>query len=156
MDRKDIELIRVLQKEELYLTPDPFQRAAGMLGCDPEELIGRIGDLKKKGIIRRFGAALTPHNAGFNANAMVVWQVEEARENEAAEIMASHPRVSHCYLRDGFEGFPYTLYTMTHANSPEDLERILSELSEKTGVTNRRVLKTLKEFKKSSPVYFPE
>ena len=156
MDRRDIELIRVLQREEIYLDRYPFQRAAEILGRDVDDLLERIRELKDAGVIRRFGAAMTPHRAGFTSNAMVVWRVEPEREAEAAEIMAAHPRVSHCYLRDGFEGFPYTLYTMTHANSPEELKEILDELSEKTGVTDRRVLKTVREFKKSSPVYFPE
>ena len=155
MEKKDIELIRALQDEEVYLTLDPFGEIAKNLGMEKTELLKEIGKLKEMGAIRRFGAAMTPHKAGFTSNAMVAWEVEVAREEEAAEIMAAHPRVSHCYLRPPFEDFPYTLYTMTHANSPEELDEILEELSEKAGVDKRRVLKSVKEFKKSSPVYFP-
>ncbi len=155
MEKKDIEIIRALQDEEVYLTLDPFGGIAKNLGMEKAKLLKAVSDLKEKGAIRRFGAAMTPHKAGFTSNAMVAWEVEADREEAAADIMAAHPRVSHCYLRDPFEGFPYTLYTMTHANSPEDLDEILSELSEKTGVEKRRVLKSVKEFKKSSPVYFP-
>ena len=155
MDKKDIELIRALQDEEVYLTLDPFGEVAKNLGMDKAKLLEAVNDLKERGAIRRFGAAMTPHKAGFTSNAMVAWEVEGELEEEAAEIMAAHPRVSHCYLRPPFEGFPYTLYTMTHANSPEELDEILKELSEKAGVEKRRVLKSVKEFKKSSPVYFP-
>ncbi len=156
MNKEDIQLIRALQDEKIYLELDPFQRVADMLGQTPDDVLRRIEALKEAGVIRRFGAAMTPHNAGFTSNAMVVWEVAPERENEAAEIAAAHPRVSHCYLRDGFEGFPYSLYTMTHANSPEDLDSILQEISDQTGVTKYRVLKSVREFKKSSPVYFPE
>jgi siroheme decarboxylase len=156
MKKNDIDIIRALQDEDIYLELDPFQRVAERLGLGCDELLERVGELKEAGVIRRFGAAMTPHKAGFTSNAMVTWEVEPERENEAAGIMAAHPRVSHCYLRDGFEGFPYTLYTMTHASSPEDLEAILDEMAEEAGVRNRRVLKSVKEYKKSSPVYFPE
>lgn len=155
MNQKDIDIIRILQEEDIYLEINPFQKAAEVLGWSLDEVLDRVGKLKEAGIIRRFGAAMTPHRAGFTSNAMVTWKVDKEREDEVAEIMAAHPRVSHCYLRNGFEGFPYTLYTMTHANSPEELEEILKEMSEKTGVSERRVLKSVREFKKSSPVYFP-
>ena len=155
MNIKDIELIRALQDEKVYLYVDPFGRVAEGLGIGLDEVIERTLLLKESGIIRRFGAAMTPHKAGFTSNAMVTWKVEPEREDEVAEQMAAHPRVSHCYLRDGFEGFPFTLYTMVHANSPEELESILNEMGEAAGVTERRVLKSVREFKKSSPVYFP-
>lgn len=126
-----------------------------MLSWDVDEVLERIQALRETGAIRRFGAAMTPHKAGFTSNAMVTWKVEGNKEDEAAEKMAAHPRVSHCYLRNGFEGFPYTLYTMVHANSEDDLKDIISELSDTAGVEESRVLKSVKEFKKSSPVYFP-
>ncbi len=141
--------------EEVYLTLDPFGEVAKNLGMEKSKLLEAVNDLKERGAIRRFGAAMTPHKAGFTSNAMVAWDVEVEREEKAAEMMAAHPRVSHCYLRPPFEDFPYTLYTMTHANSPEELDEILEELSGKAGVEKRRVLKSVKEFKKSSPVYFP-
>ena len=156
MDNKDIALIRILQDEEIYLEKSPFGEMAKRLGWDVDELLQRVTALRDKGAIRRFGAAMTPHKAGFTSNAMVTWKVSPEREDEVAEKMASHQRVSHCYLRSGFEGFPFTLYTMVHANSPEDLESILDELAEQGGVKERFVLKSVKEFKKSSPVYFPE
>lgn len=156
MDNKDIALIRALQDEEIYFEKNPYHRVAEKLGRDIEDVLESIGALKNKGAIRRFGAAMTPHKAGFTSNAMVTWNVSPEREEEAAEKMAAHARVSHCYLRNGFEGFPYTLYTMVHANSPEELESILDELAALGEVGERFVLKSVREFKKSSPVYFPE
>lgn len=156
MEDKDIRIIRALQKEDCYFDINPFERIADSIGMDLSELLARIDALKNAGVIRRFGAAMTPHKAGFNCNAMVTWNVDSDTEDASAEAMAAHPRVSHCYLRDGFDGFPFTLYTMVHANSPEDLEEVLDELAELGAVKERRVLKSVKEYKKSSPVYFPE
>lgn len=152
-DDKDISLIKELQRD-VYLEADPFQKIADSLGRPLKEVIKRIKELKEMGVIRRFGAALTPAKAGFKTNAMIVWDVEGKEEERIGEIMASHPRVSHCYIRPPFEGFPFTLYTMTHSNSDEELQDIIKELSEKSWLKRYRILKTVKELKKSSPVYF--
>lgn len=155
MDPKDRALIRVLQDEEIFRDLNPFARAAGLLGWTLDEVLARARSLRDSGAIRRFGAALTPAKAGFSANAMVAWEVEKEREEDAADAMAAHPRVSHCYIRPAFEGFPYKLYTMIHGNSPDDLQRIINELAEVSRPVSWRALHSLKEFKKSSPVYFP-
>lgn len=156
MDARDIDLVRVLQNEDIFLTESPFAAAAEILGWDISEVLERSKRLRDEGKIRRFGAALTPRNAGFKSNSMVAWEVDESVETEVASTMAAHPRISHCYIRPCFEGFNYNVYTMIHASTPEDLRGILDELSAKTGVTSYRALNSLKEFKKSSPVYFPD
>lgn len=156
MEPKDIELVRVLQREEIFLTLHPFQWAAELLGWDVGEVIERAEKLKEAGVIRRFGAALTPAKAGFSANAMVAWEVSKDHVDEVAEKMSTHPRISHCYIRPTFEGFPYNLYTMIHGHSPEDLGAIITELSRTSSAVSFRALHSLTEFKKSSPVYFPE
>lgn len=154
MDKRDIELIRILQKEEIFLTERPFLEAARLLGWTLDEVLERTRTLKEAGVIRRFGAALTPRNAGFKSNSMIVWDVEDARAEEAGLLMSRHPRVSHCYIRPRFEGFPFNIYTMVHGNSPEDLARITEELARCAESSSYRALHSLREFKKSSPVYF--
>lgn len=155
MEQRDIELIRALQREDVFLTPSPFKKVAESLGRDLEDVLGRVRELKEAGVIRRFGAALTPRNAGFTANSMVVWEVGDGEAFSLGEVFASHPRVSHCYIRPRFEGFPFNVYTMIHGNSPEDLKSIIEELSKLTRITSYRTLHSLREFKKSSPVYYP-
>lgn len=156
MEPRDIELIRALQKEEIFLFARPFEEAARILGWGLGEVLERAAALKEAGIIRRFGAALTPRNAGFKSNSMVVWEIDEGKADEVGNRLSRHPRVSHCYIRPSFEGFPYNVYTMVHGNSPEDLRKIVRELSAIAGTTSCRTLDSLKEYKKSSPVYFPK
>ncbi|MBE7414629.1 MAG: Lrp/AsnC family transcriptional regulator [Deltaproteobacteria bacterium] len=153
-DPGDIALIRVLQDEGLFLTARPFHEAAQRLGWSVEEVLARSATLLERGVIRRFGAALTPRNAGFRHNAMVVWDVDDKKAEEAGSALSGHPRVSHCYIRPRFEGFPFNVYTMVHGSSREDLEAVIAELAERAGASRRKALHTLREFKKSSPVYF--
>lgn len=152
-DAKEMALIRELQRD-VYLEEDPFQRIAASLGRPLNEVLEQVKDLKAKGVIRRFGAALTPAKAGFKTNAMIVWDTEGGDEEMLGTIMAAHPRVSHCYIRPPFNDFKYTLYTMMHANSEEELQEMLNELSARSGLSRYRILRTIRELKKTSPVYF--
>lgn len=155
MEKADIELVRVLQKEDIFLKQRPFEEAANILGWSLEEVLEKTRALIESGVIRRFGAALTPGNAGFTANSMIVWDIEDGRAAEAGRVFAGHHRVSHCYIRPRFEGFPYNVYTMVHGISPEDLQRIILNLSELAQSPPYRALHSIREFKKSSPVYYP-
>lgn len=153
LEIEDIVLTRELQKD-VYLETNPFQRIADSLGWPLDKVIERVKELKAGGIIRRFGAALTPANAGFKTNAMIVWDMDGVDGISAGEIMAAHPRVSHCYIRPPFAGFPFVLYTMTHADSEGELQGIINDLSAKSCLKRYRILRTVKELKKTSPVYF--
>lgn len=155
-DPRDIALVRTLQDEGIFLVARPFHEAALRLGWSVEEVLERSASLLDRGAIRRFGAALTPRNAGFGKNAMVVWDVDDGKADEAGAALAGHPRVSHCYIRPRFEGFPFNLYTMVHGNSDEDLEAVIAELAESAGASQCKALHTLREFKKSSPSYFTD
>jgi hypothetical protein len=62
--------------------------------------------------------------------------------------------VTHCYERPAFEGFPYTLYAMMHAQSAEDLDRYIKEAAQSIGNPGYAVLNSLRELKKTSFRFF--
>jgi DNA-binding Lrp family transcriptional regulator len=120
--------------------------------------------------MRRFGAILRHQEAGFAYNAMVCFRLDERRETKdersvilseqseskdpAGAILASKPYISHCYERPAFEGFPYTLYAMMHAQSTEELDRQIKEAAESIGNPDYVVLHSVRELKKSSFRFF--
>lgn len=113
--------------------------------------------------MRRFGAILRHQEAGFAFNAMVCfaetvdcrqWSVDRNSVNPAGAILASKPYISHCYNRPAFEGFPYTLYAMMHAQSAEELESYIKEAAESIGNPDFAVLNSLRELKKTSFNFF--
>lgn len=146
-------LIRELQ-EGLAIVPEPFEEVGRRVGMSPAQVIGKINQWKERGLIRRFGAILRHIEAGMAANAMVVWAVPAERVPEVGEAMASAREVSHCYERPTFEGWPYNLYTMVHARTPEECEQVAKRIGRLTGVTDYQLLYTTKEYKKESPRYF--
>ena len=120
--------------------------------------------------MRRFGAILRHQEAGFAFNAMVCFRLDERRETKdersvilseqseskdpAGAILASKPYISHCYERPAFEGFPYTLYAMMHAQSAEDLDRYIKEAAKSIGKPDYAVLHSVRELKKTSFEFF--
>ena len=68
--------------------------------------------------------------------------------------MARSPHVTHCYERPCFPAFPFNLYAMIHAKSREEAIGIFKQLG--VGLADGRMLWSVREFKKSSPVFFCE
>lgn len=113
--------------------------------------------------MRRFGAILRHQEAGFAFNAMVCfaktvdsrqWSVDRNSVNPAGAILASKPYISHCYERPSFEGFPYTLYAMMHAQFAEELDRNIKEAAKSIGNPDYVVLHSVRELKKTSYRFF--
>ena len=78
---------------------------------------------------------------------------------QAGSLLASNPHISHCYERPSFDGFPYNVYAMMHANSSEQLNqhiadcvRSLSELQ--SSPVAYAVLNSVRELKKTSFKFF--
>jgi len=145
--------IRELQ-EDLALLPRPFDAMATTLGIDTQELFQRAANFQERRLMRRFSAVLHHRRSGFRANAMIVWQVPPERSEEVGLTMASHPAVTHCYERPTFPDWPYTHFTMVHATSTDGCEEIEREIAESTGITERRLLYSTREYKKTRVQYF--
>ena len=119
--------------------------------------------------MRRFGAILRHQNAGFAFNAMVCFKLDSRREtrdervksvvSQAGSLLASNPHISHCYERPSFEGFPYNVYAMMHANSAELLSLYVADSvndlnSLQSSPVDYVVLHSVRELKKTSFKFF--
>lgn len=149
----DKAIIRELQGD-LPLVPHPYAQVAKKLNIDEEELLDRIRWMQDRGMIRRLGAAIRHREAGFTANAMIVWRVAEEKAEEVGRKLAACPEVTHCYLRPEIPGWPYNLYTMVHGQSRQECEALAAQLSEKVGIEDYRILYSTRELKKSSMRYY--
>ncbi len=152
MDKLDQEILKFIQAD-LPLTSNPFQGLANSLNITEKEIINRIQTWQDQGIVRRFGAILRHQKAGYDNNAMVAWMVDETEADKAGQIMAGHPNISHCYLRDVPSDFAYALFTMIHARSEKELEEIISNISKETEIKDFTILKSMQELKKTSMQY---
>ncbi len=114
-------LIAALE-QGLPLVPAPYRELARRLGLDPAWVLATVGRWVREGVIRRLGATVRHHRVGYTFNCMVAWRLEDpSRHREAGERLAEFPEVTHCYRRPPFPGWPYTLYTMVHGGSEQEL-----------------------------------
>ncbi|MHC4881915.1 MAG: siroheme decarboxylase subunit beta [Planctomycetota bacterium] len=134
----------------------PYQDLAEKIGISSEQLLGTLRSWKADKRIRRLGAIVNHFQMGHGVGAMVVWRVPDDRVEQVGELFASFPKVSHAYQRPSKKQWPYSLYTMVHATSQEELDGTISEMSRQSGITEYRDLKTVKELKKVPPTYIIE
>jgi len=134
--------------------PEPFAEVARQAGVSVEEVLELLRGMKERGEIRRFGATLRHQKAGYGANAMVACFVDDADVERVGTFMASRPEISHCYYRVNCMDWPYNIYAMVHAKTPEECGLAVAELVRLAGVEEYDVLKSKKEFKKTSMKYF--
>ncbi len=157
MDKIDKEILNFVQGDLPFVT-NPYLGLADFLESTEKEICVKIEGFIESGLIRRFGAILRHDKAGFKSNAMVVWKIKEGKRDEAAQILAGSDAVSHLYSRPGFPEWPSNLFSMIHARSEDELTGLIdgfrNELLEFSD--EHRVLRTVREFKKTSMRYFTE
>ncbi len=131
----------------------PYEDAARKAGIETEQLLEVLAGWKRDGKLRRIGAIVNHFKAGLGAGAMVVWQVEDGRVEEAGQILAGFKEVSHAYEREVSENWPYNVYTMVHGKNAEEVQQVVGRMSQACGVSDYRILVTEKELKKVPPTY---
>jgi siroheme decarboxylase len=108
---------RVLHALEggLPLEARPYNAIAERLAVSEEDLIAALGALSASGVISRFGLIVHHRALGFEANAMVVWDVPDGDADSAGEAFARQSFVTLCYRRPRrLPDWPYNLFCMIH------------------------------------------
>jgi len=153
MDETDRRIIATLQTG-LSTSSTPWANAADALGMDVDALLARLERMKAAGVLRGVRAILDQRRLGIEGNVLVAWRVEDDRVDEAGARFASRAEVSHCVLRTTASGWPYNLYTMIHAATPDAARDVVGEMEAASGVTDHVSLETVRELKKTPPRYF--
>ena len=148
-------MLAVLQ-QGLPRSQRPYEDMARQIGIETGQLLGILSEWKRQGKLRRIGAILNHFKIGLGAGAMVVWRVEPERVKEVGEILAKFEQVSHAYERHVSKNWPYSVYTMVHAKSPEDVQQVILRMSQACGISNYRILVTERELKKVPPTYITQ
>lgn len=140
-------------ERDIPLVQRPFDANSAELGLEVNQFLDNIRSLKQRGIIRRFGAAINHHTAGFLANAMACWIAVPDMVDIAGRKLASIPQVSHCYERKANPLWPYNLFAMIHGHNREVCQDIVSMVSVELGLKDYVLLFSTREFKKTRVNY---
>jgi len=133
----DRALIRATQAG-LPLQPAPYQELAEQLHCTEQAVIARLAAMRARGLLRRIGAVPQHYRLGWRANAMTVWDVEDAQADALGARIGALPFVSHCYRRPRrLPQWPYNLFAMIHARTREDAAPLIAQVAQTLGTACR-------------------
>jgi DNA-binding Lrp family transcriptional regulator len=128
LDDIDRRILNRIQ-ERFPVTPEPFRALAEELNVREEEVLGRVRALKEKGIIRRIGAAFSPHQLGF-VSTLCAAKVPTEKATPFAEAVNAIPGVTHHYQRNHDYNYWFTLI----CSSKEEIARTLDDIEKQTGL----------------------
>lgn len=99
----------------LELISRPYASLAARCGMGEVAFMARLERLLALSVIRRFGVVVRHRELGYTANAMVVWDIPDARVAEAGRLLAAQAGVTLCYQRPRrLPDWPYNLFSMVH------------------------------------------
>ncbi len=146
-------LVRLLQ-HDFPIIKKPFAAFAGSVGMKESDIIETVELWLKRGVIRRFGARLNHKKIGYTYNVLAAWAGDDVEK--WGEKFAKLDNVSHCYLRKSYDEWPFELYTMIHAKSEKEADKIIAAMKKNAPLATMKPLKTVYELKKTSMKYFLE
>ncbi len=141
MDEVDLKLLALVQ-DGFPISPRPFQELGDALGLKEDEVISRLDELQKEGLVRRIGPILDLRRLG-RSGILAALAVPLDEADGVADMVNPYPEVSHNYLRPNDSG--YNLW-FTVSGTEERIQDILQEIQAKTG-RKMLVLPTLRIFK---------
>ena len=141
MDLTDRNILNIIQTR-FPLVERPYADIADELGLAEDEVIERIGDLKRKNVVRQVSAIFDTRRLGYKTT-LVAMRFPDDELDAAAHIINEHPGVSHNYARNGRFNLWFTLAVPPY----EDLAESVAEMAERTGAETYRLMPTIKFFK---------
>lgn len=141
VQNNDKNILTALQ-DEFPIHPKPFAMLAERFGITEQDLVGKITAWKNEGLVRHLSAHINTAALGFKG-ALVALAVEDGGVDDAAKVIASHPGVSHSYLRDHH----YNIWFTIKVPNEFDLEDHILEISKLCGAKGCLSLPSIKTYK---------
>jgi DNA-binding Lrp family transcriptional regulator len=120
IDEVDKKILMLLQKGIPFCNR-PYQQMADEIGgISEEEVIRRIGVLKREHIIRRMSGFFNSRKLGYTSVLCAI-RVPEEHIEEVAALLNRFPGITHNYLRQ----HTYNMWFTLISGSKEELDKIL-------------------------------
>jgi DNA-binding Lrp family transcriptional regulator len=119
----NLELLKALSYP-LPIAERPFRGIAERFGYSEEELVELIGELRKKHVIKDYGATLNGEKVGIKENAMLLVNTDNI-EKSCEKIAENLNEATHVVLRESNKPWDYLCYCMIHGKD----KRIIGEVS---------------------------
>jgi siroheme decarboxylase len=143
IDETDKQLLNLLQGR-FPIARRPFAAVAEAAGLTEDEVLARTSRLLEQRIIREITPIFDTRALGYESM-LVAAKVDAKYPHRAAQVINSHPGVTHNYLRNHDFNLWFTL--AVEPGSKLGMQGTLGVLQERTGAESIRQLPTLKLFK---------
>lgn len=146
MDSRDRELLNEIQSD-FPVERHPYRVIGQRVGMSEQEILSRIANLKREGIIRRFGASINSRRVGF-VSTLLTAKVPPDKFDQFVETVNACPGVTHNYERN----HDYNVWFTLIAPSEEEKQQTIRQLEESTGIEilelpAKRIFKIKVDFK---------
>ena len=134
----------------------PYQMIAEQLTLTEQQVLMQISLWQEEGLIRRFGLVIKHRKLGYNANAMVVWNIPNDDMDAIALKLAKCDPVSLCYQRPRrLPDWPYNLFCMIHGTDRALVLQQISQITEQLGLESieKDILFSFKAYKQHGARY---
>ncbi|UBV42559.1 Lrp/AsnC family transcriptional regulator [Deinococcus taeanensis] len=135
------QLLNRIQRD-IPIVQRPYAQIAADVGLTEAEALAILREVKAEGVLRQVSAIFDTRTLGYKSS-LVAAEYAEDQLDAGAEIVNTHPGVSHNYKRNHAFNLWYTI-----AVPPEsDLEAHVQKLHELSGAKITRLMPTLHLFK---------
>ena len=134
----------------------PYADLAHQIGLSESEVLEIAQRLRHEGVLSRLGFVVRHHEAGYRANALVVWSLPDSEADRCGAILAQLPWVTLAYRRRATPPhWPYNLYAMIHGTDrAEVLEQVKRTIDQAgLGGVSYKVLFSTRRFVQRSGAY---
>jgi DNA-binding Lrp family transcriptional regulator len=130
-------LLRGILEKGLPLVEKPYYAIAEQIKANEEQVIAQIKQWQTQGLIKRFGLVVKHRQLGYNANAMVVWNIDDSQVDEIAGLLSKRKEISLCYRRPRrLPDWPYNLFCMIHGKSRIEVEAQIDKITQELSLQN--------------------
>ena len=134
----------------------PYKVIAQQLAQTEQQVLSQISLWQNEGLIRRFGLVIKHRKLGYDANAMVVWNISNDDMDGIAQKLAKCAPVSLCYQRPRrLPDWPYNLFCMIHGTDRTLVLKKIRQITEQLGLESvqKDVLFSFKAYKQHGARY---
>ncbi|MEW6409029.1 MAG: AsnC family transcriptional regulator [Nitrospirota bacterium] len=141
MDIIDKKILNLIQTG-FPIESRPYKIIGEKVGITEQDAFERINRLKENGTIRRIGATFDSRKLGFSST-LCAAKVTKNKIDNFIKVVNSYHGITHNYERD----HKYNIWFTLIVSSKEEIESIIKEITEKTGVKNIRNMPAIRFFK---------
>lgn len=144
LDAFDKSLLQMLQ-DDFPIVAQPWLEISRRLDVSESEVIFRLRRLMEIGAVLKVGPIFDASRIGFSVATLVAMRVPQDKVESVASVINQYSYVSHNYERED----EYNVWFTLTAAGDKELNQLLSEIKEKTGVNEHDVidLPTIRRFK---------